>query len=354
MQHPTGWTGGQYSVWRVGVAAYLVVIWARLCNAGWPFVLIGIAASFPLALGVKDRGFAMLIAACWLGVVRDVSRMQFGIVLALLVLHMLTKPAPYGALAARGREDPAGTWFMPRGVYLCGWGAVACVYLHGLLQTSLIAQPFLREMQTQLFVKGVQVVVLSAMVAAVWLSALRRWVWCAAIGTTLMLANIECWSVTQTGGVILLHVLTFDPAWIPALRAPHAPVYCFYDGDCGLCHRAVRFVLAEDRQGKASVFAPLQGQTFAEHAKSFSSELPDSILVYRGTGPLLMRSAAIIELMERLGGLWRVCAWVLKLIPQRVRDFLYDGVAKVRYLIFSKPTGFCPVVPQHLRVRFLP
>ena len=36
----------------------------------------------------------------------------------------------------------------------------------------------------------------------------------------------------------------------------------FYDGDCGLCHRAVRVVLAADPEGRAFRFAPLGGETF--------------------------------------------------------------------------------------------
>ena len=38
----------------------------------------------------------------------------------------------------------------------------------------------------------------------------------------------------------------------------------FYDGHCGLCHAAVRFVVARDDREEGFVFAPLGGETFRE------------------------------------------------------------------------------------------
>ena len=39
------------------------------------------------------------------------------------------------------------------------------------------------------------------------------------------------------------------------------PEILYYDGDCGFCHRTVRFVIALDR-GEAFRFAPIDGSTF--------------------------------------------------------------------------------------------
>ena len=41
-----------------------------------------------------------------------------------------------------------------------------------------------------------------------------------------------------------------------------APERLFYDGTCALCHGAVRFVLARDRDGSAFRFAPLDFHDF--------------------------------------------------------------------------------------------
>ena len=127
----------------------------------------------------------------------------------------------------------------------------------------------------------------------------------------------------------------------------------FYDGHCGLCHRAVRFVLAEDREGKLFRFAPLQGETFqrlvaAEQRKT----LPDSVVVLTADGRLLVRSEAFLDILRRLGGAWRVVAVVLGVVPRGLRDFVYDFVARVRFHVFGRREDLCPVMPAELRARF--
>jgi predicted DCC family thiol-disulfide oxidoreductase YuxK len=82
-------------------------------------------------------------------------------------------------------------------------------------------------------------------------------------------------------------------------------------------------------------------------------ELPDSIILRRADGALLFRSAAVLHLMSRLGGWWRVLAVAMVVIPAPIRDLVYRGVARVRSRLFAKPEGFCPIVPAHLRARFV-
>jgi len=39
-------------------------------------------------------------------------------------------------------------------------------------------------------------------------------------------------------------------------------------------------------------------------------------------------------------------------VPRGIRDRAYDGIARVRYRLFRKPTDACPVTPPELRARF--
>jgi predicted DCC family thiol-disulfide oxidoreductase YuxK len=134
-----------------------------------------------------------------------------------------------------------------------------------------------------------------------------------------------------------------------------ASEYLFYDGHCGLCHRAVKFVLRHDRRGTAFRFAPLQGETFlARVAKERRKGLPDSWVVLTREGELLVRSAAFLHIFKRFGGRWRVLATVLSVAPRGLRDFVYDGVARIRYRVFGRPEDLCPLVPAELRARFDP
>ena len=128
----------------------------------------------------------------------------------------------------------------------------------------------------------------------------------------------------------------------------------FYDGDCGLCHGAVLFVLKRD---KAALFrfAPLQGGTLAELVPPETrAALPDSLVLRQGDGSLRLRSSAVAAMLSHLGGAWPAIGFLLRVIPRFLRDFGYDCVAKVRHRLFRKPAGACPFVPPELRGRFLP
>ena len=126
----------------------------------------------------------------------------------------------------------------------------------------------------------------------------------------------------------------------------------FYDGYCGMCHRAVRFVLAQDRAGIFR-FAPLDGEAFrAAVPETDRNNLPDSIVVQTSGGKLLVKSSAMLYICERLGGVWRLLSKVARIIPTTLRDALYDRIAGVRYRLFAKPVEACPIIPKDLRKRF--
>src|SRR5690349_6644154 len=141
--------------------------------------------------------------------------------------------------------------------------------------------------------------------------------------------------------------------WIRPL--PAATERIFYDGHCGLCQRSVRLILAKDATGTAFRFAPLQGETFASLVPAEEREtLPLSLVVRTEKGMLLTRSAAVLHIMRRLGGVWRLLAGLLVLLPTGLRDRLYDGVVRNRHRLFVRPADVCPLMPPHLRGRFDP
>jgi predicted DCC family thiol-disulfide oxidoreductase YuxK len=129
----------------------------------------------------------------------------------------------------------------------------------------------------------------------------------------------------------------------------------FYDGHCGLCHGAVKFVVRHDHSGKAFRFAALQGATFKARVPAGQrADLPDSIVVLTREGALLVRSDAFVHILRRLGGGWRISAGVLAAIPRAVRDAIYDSIARIRFRIFGRRDQLCPIVPAELRARFDP
>ena len=124
----------------------------------------------------------------------------------------------------------------------------------------------------------------------------------------------------------------------------------FYDGHCALCQCAVKFVLKHDRSGTAFRFAPLQGETFrARVPVNRQGGVPDSMVVQRDNGGLLVRSDACIHILRRLGGGWRMIAALVAVIPRPVRDAFYELIARIRYRVFGRRDDLCPVVAAELR-----
>lgn len=126
----------------------------------------------------------------------------------------------------------------------------------------------------------------------------------------------------------------------------------FYDGNCGLCHRMVRLVLAADREG-VFLFSPLEGEFIRQELSSQTlSGLPDTIVLMKSRGEVLFRSDAVVQILMILGGAWKMVGWLALMIPGFLRDRIYDGVAAIRYRLFGRTIEQCPLVPCHLRKRF--
>ncbi|HEY3400909.1 MAG TPA: DUF393 domain-containing protein [Geothrix sp.] len=104
----------------------------------------------------------------------------------------------------------------------------------------------------------------------------------------------------------------------------------FYDGGCGLCRGAVRFVARRDRSGRIH-FAPLEGETFRRVVPAASRHgLPDSLVVLTPEGDMLTGSNAMIGLLRRMGPPWRWLGAALAWIPGPLREMAYRLVARLR------------------------
>jgi predicted DCC family thiol-disulfide oxidoreductase YuxK len=410
-----GWTGGQYSLYRGVFGCYLFIHFVRLVPWGselfsWQGVLPRPSASplihlFPnilavwdgpafvqalliaaagwsvlFAIGAWDRAAAIAIwylGACLLGRNPLIANPALPFIGWLLLAHAFLPASPYGSWAARGRPDPRGRWKMTPSIFLAAWILMSLGYTYSgamklgsiswvdgsalwqVLRNPLARPGFLRESLLACPPVVLRLATWGALglelgfAPLVLFRKLRPWVWGA-----MLLMHVGLLALVDfadlTAGMAILHWFTFDPAWIP-FASHQSTEIAFYDGHCGLCHRAVRFVLAEDRQGTAFRFAPLQGETFAARVMAQRrAGLPDSIVVQTADGELLVRSSAFIHILERLGGTWRILAAILAVIPRPLRDAAYDFIARIRYSIFGRRDDVCPVTPPELRARFDP
>lgn len=358
-----GWTGGQYSLARALLGSCLLAGAVLRARAEGPALATAVAlAAAGLALlfaaGVYARVAAIALGCAWVALSLEMrGGVEPGILLGpLLWAQACLPPAPYGSWAARGRVDPGGGWRMREGVFLAGWILLAAAYAwSGYL-----------KLRDPAWLTGAALAPLGG--AAPWVARgviaaelgfvplalarrLRPWLWTLLLAVDLALLPFDHLAGASARLALLL-LFTFDPAWVPPRRAA-ATETLFYDGHCGLCHRAVRFVLAEDRAGDILRFAPLGGETFrAAVPEARRAALPDSLVLVTDAGEVLVRAAGVRHVMKRLGGLWRLLGCLAGAVPARLLDLAYDGIAAVRYRIFGRPADACPLIPKDLRQRF--
>ena len=124
-----------------------------------------------------------------------------------------------------------------------------------------------------------------------------------------------------------------------------------YDGECGLCHRSVRFLLERDRD--QLWYAPLQGET----AAALRAEHPtipqtlESVVLVDG-GRVHLRSKAFLYTARYLTRPWR-WAYHVRWLPAFLLDLGYRVIARVRYRIWGKVDG-CAVPNPAQRAHMLP
>lgn len=407
-----GWTGGQYSVFRAIFGIYLCTHFAQLVPWGaemfsnrgaipeasaspllylfpnilavWDSPLIvgvlllsGVGFSALFAVGFCDRGAALAlwyIWACLLGRNPLISNPSLPYIGLLLLAHVCLLGAPYGSLERRGRPDPGSNWRMAQSIFVVVWILVAIGYTYsgytkldsrswidGSAIARVLANPLAREnllnralvglpeTALRLITWGALALELSFAPLALFRRT-RPYIWGSMMAMHIGLIPLIDFADLSIG-MVMVQLFIFDPAWIRPLKAS-APEIVFYDGHCGICHRVVRFVLAEDRDGNCFRFSPLNSETFNSIVGEELLDTPaDSIVVRTANGSVLIKSNALIHVGERLGGIWRLLAGCIKVLPESSRDTLYDWVARVRHRLSRAPTTVCPLVPEHLQKR---
>ncbi len=396
----TGWTGGQYSIYRALLALSTGCVLASRLTIPLPdgpitaflgLALLGCAA---LAMGWHDwiaaavlMVFGMGAAALVDGAPLDLPRVDVVMIAILLALHIATPPDPFGAWSARGRPDPGGPWCMPEWIPNLAWGILAAAYLFTDIERLANVE------LSPLAIDAIAIVVFGLLFDLWFAVALIRTKSRGSAWIAMSLWKIACMFAFGNAGTLgalgafglpvgsaplwLFHALAFDARWLPGRTGQTAqtlvetnrthdaiPVHArlFYDGDCGLCHRTIRFLLAEEGnldEDSRLRFAPIGGDAFERMLVNSPSveanALPDSIFLKLEDGRILTKSAAVSEIANRLGGVWRAIAFVLTFgerIPHSALDYAYDIVADHRKRFFAKPTDSCPILPPDLRARF--
>jgi predicted DCC family thiol-disulfide oxidoreductase YuxK len=123
-----------------------------------------------------------------------------------------------------------------------------------------------------------------------------------------------------------------------------------FDGVCNLCSSSVQFIIKRDSLGYFK-FASLQGEIGQTLLKkhSLNNNLTSFILIENEK--VYLKSNAALRVSSKLDGPWRMLS-LFRILPPLFRDFLYDIVAKNRYLWFGKEESCMLPLPEW-KERFL-
>lgn len=124
----------------------------------------------------------------------------------------------------------------------------------------------------------------------------------------------------------------------------------FFDGVCHLCNGFVDEVLRRDKTHQF-LFAPLQGETAAQLLPENLRTQLDSV-IYFESGQIYQRSTAILRILTKLGGAYRLLT-VAGILPRPFCDFIYNIIARNRYSWFGQ-RDFCRLPTPEERDYLLP
>jgi predicted DCC family thiol-disulfide oxidoreductase YuxK len=89
-----------------------------------------------------------------------------------------------------------------------------------------------------------------------------------------------------------------------------------YDSGCPLCRGFASWVAERDSRGRLRL-EPL-------------AEASDTVVVVTDSGVVLERSRAVLRVLAELGGVWRMAALALGMVPPFISDAVYRWVARNR------------------------
>ena len=136
------------------------------------------------------------------------------------------------------------------------------------------------------------------------------------------------------------------------LDFPKGKKIILFDGICNLCEASVQFVIKYDKKDVFR-FVALQSDLGKEIIKHIGLDIKniDSVILYEPGIAYNYKSAAALEIAKNLGGFFHL-GTVFKLIPNGLRNLLYDYIAKNRYLWYGKKES-CLVPTSELKSKFL-
>lgn len=124
-----------------------------------------------------------------------------------------------------------------------------------------------------------------------------------------------------------------------------------FDGVCNLCNGFIQFIIKKDKKNKFK-FCSLQSEQGQNIIKQNSKDLKniDSVLLFTNN-QIYNKSTAVLKIAKTLGFPYNIIK-IISVIPVKLRDRIYDFIAKNRYRWFGKKTS-CWIPTSELKEKFL-
>jgi len=125
-----------------------------------------------------------------------------------------------------------------------------------------------------------------------------------------------------------------------------------FDGVCNLCDSTVQFIIKRDKNDIFR-FVALQsdlGQQIINYIGIDISKT-DSIILYEPGRAYFYKSAAAINILKELGGIYSLLN-IFSIIPKYISNKVYDYIARNRYKWYGKKDA-CMIPTPELKAKFL-
>jgi predicted DCC family thiol-disulfide oxidoreductase YuxK len=123
----------------------------------------------------------------------------------------------------------------------------------------------------------------------------------------------------------------------------------FYDGACMLCNRLIRFIMNKNIDDV--YFSPLQSAFAQEYLRPFGVDASRKSSVYFTVrGKIFSKSAAVLKILASISPGYALLSRCMAVVPQSLRDFVYDVVARHRQRIFREKACLLPTPEQRRRI----
>ncbi len=125
----------------------------------------------------------------------------------------------------------------------------------------------------------------------------------------------------------------------------------FFDGACNFCNNSVQFVIKNDTKEYFS-FSSLQ----SDYAKKILSPIypnfiNENTLILLSNNEIYTKSTAVLHIARHLRFPFYI-GYIFIIIPNFIRNFIYDIIAKNRHRLMRKNNS-CAIPTQSLKNRFI-